>query len=304
MVITGRAIYGSINGYAKIDREGNKIWSFPGVYSLTVGDCDGDDFGNTYLVHGEYVTSGGTELKKVSPSGNLIWSKVFNLSGFRVEVGSDNQPVVCGFPNANSGGASFIKVDGDGNLIWANPDADGDYALLMHAQLIMDRFDNTYLAAGTLFEMAVCKVAADGSSAWTITMPGSYANAFTLGKDDDVYVVGGSTVKLKQNFVSSLNENKENVTNTFQLFQNYPNPFNPQTIIRYRIPLAGIVNIEIFDVEGKKVRNLLAQVQLAGEHQVIWDGRDDRANTLPSGLYVSRMLFNNNSRSMRLLLLK
>lgn len=304
MAITGRAIYGSINGYAKIDREGNKIWSFPGVNSLTVGDCDGDDFGNTYLVHGEYVTDGGTELKKVSPSGNLMWSNVFNLSGFRVEVGSDNQPVVCGFPNANNGGASFIKVDGDGNLIWANPDADGDYALLMHAQLIMDRFDNTYLAAGTLFEMAVCKVAVDGSSAWTITMPGSYANAFTLGKDDDVYVVGGSTVKLKQNFVSSLNDNKENVTNTFQLFQNYPNPFNPQTIIRYRIPFAGLVNIEIFDVEGKKVRNLLAQVQLAGEHQVIWDGRDDKANTLPSGLYVSRMLFNKNSRSMRLLLLK
>ncbi|MCU0406305.1 MAG: hypothetical protein MUE64_04910 [Ignavibacteriaceae bacterium] len=53
IVITGRAIFGSINGYAKIDLNGNHIWSYPSVSSLTIGDAEGDDFGNTYLVHGE-----------------------------------------------------------------------------------------------------------------------------------------------------------------------------------------------------------------------------------------------------------
>ncbi|MCK7520686.1 MAG: hypothetical protein MZV64_24805 [Ignavibacteriales bacterium] len=59
----------------------------------------------------------------------MIWSNVYNLAGFRVEVGSDNQPVVCGFPNQNSFGSSFIKVDSNGNLVWSNPDADSTFAL-------------------------------------------------------------------------------------------------------------------------------------------------------------------------------
>lgn len=198
IVITGRSIFGSINGYAKIDLNGNHIWSYPGVNSLTVGDAEGDDFGNTYLVHGEYVTNGGTELKKVSPTGSLIWSNVYNLAGFRVEVGSDNQPVVCGFPNPNAFGSSFIKVDGNGNVVWSNPDADSTFALLLHAKLIMDQYDNIYLAAGTLTEMAVCKVMSNGTSAWTVTMPGSYSYDFTIGNNDDIFVVGGTTVKLQQ----------------------------------------------------------------------------------------------------------
>lgn len=199
IVITGRSIFGSVKGYAKIDLDGNHIWSFPGVYSFTVGDAEGDYFGNTYLVHGEYVLNGGTELKKLSPAGNLIWSNVYsNIAGFRVEVGSDNQPVVCGFPNANTTGSSFIKVDENGSVVWANPDADSSFALLLHAKLIMDQFDNIYLAAGTLTEMAVCKVMSDGTSAWTVTMPGSYSYDFTVGNNDDIFVVSGTTVKLQQ----------------------------------------------------------------------------------------------------------
>ncbi|HMU43407.1 MAG TPA: T9SS type A sorting domain-containing protein [Ignavibacteriaceae bacterium] len=198
LVITGRAIFGSVNGYAKIDLDGNKIWSFPGVNSLTIGDSDGDEFGNTYLVHGEFITNGGTTVKKISPTGSLIWSNNYSLAGFRVEVGTDNLPVVCGFPNQNSVGSSFIKIDGNGNTVWFNPDADGTYALLLHAQLMMDQYNNIYLAAGTLFEMAVCKVNSDGTSAYTITTSGSYANAFTLGSDYSVYVVGGTTAKINQ----------------------------------------------------------------------------------------------------------
>lgn len=198
IVISARGIIGSVNGYAKINKDGNKLWSFPGVNSLTIGDLAGDDFGNTYLVHAEDVINGGTTVKKLSPTGALIWENNYTLAGFRVEVGTDNLPVVCGFPNQNSGGSSFIKIDGNGNTVWFNPDADGTYALLLHAQLMMDQYNNIYLAAGTLFEMAVCKVNSDGTSAYTITTSGSYANAFTLGNDYSVYVVGGTTAKINQ----------------------------------------------------------------------------------------------------------
>ncbi|MBK6912328.1 MAG: hypothetical protein IPH11_01080 [Ignavibacteriales bacterium] len=63
IVISARGIIGSVNGYAKINKDGNKLWSFPGVNSLTIGDLAGDDFGNTYLVHTEDVINGGTTVK-------------------------------------------------------------------------------------------------------------------------------------------------------------------------------------------------------------------------------------------------
>jgi Dockerin type I domain len=198
LAITGRSIFGSINGYAKISLAGESVWSLTGIQSLTVGDCAGDSLSHTYVVHGEYVINGGTVIRKLDAAGSTIWQETYDLSGFRVEVGTDNRPIVSGFPNVSTGGAAFIKVDEDGGLMWQALDADGrDLALLLHAHMLLDDAGNAYLAAGTLFEMAVCKVASDGSAAWTATMPGSYANAIAFGHDQrSVYVVGGATAKV------------------------------------------------------------------------------------------------------------
>ncbi len=198
IVIAARGITGSINGYAKIDLNGNQIWSLAGVNSLTVGDAAGDAFGNTYCVHGEYVSNGGTVIRKISPSGALIWSHTYPMSGFRIEVGSDNMPVISGFPNSGSGGSTFLKADTEGNQVWFVPDADGPNAFLLHAQMYIDQYNHVYLAAGTLFEMGMCKVNSDGSPAWYKTIPGSYANGFRVGSDYHVYVVGGTTARLIQ----------------------------------------------------------------------------------------------------------
>jgi len=297
IVLTGRAIFGSINGYAKIDLNGNHIWSYPGVPSLTIGDAEGDDFSNTYLVHGEYVTNGGTELKKISPTGILIWSNVYNLAGFRVEVGSDNQPVVCGFPNPNSFGSSFIKVDGDGNIVWTNPDADSSFALLLHAKLIMDQFDNIYLAAGTLTEMAVCKVNSNGSSAWTVTMPGSYANDITLGNDNNVYVVGGATAKINQSTISS-NDDGSQLTK-FNLEQNYPNPFNPTTTISFSIPSSAFTSLKVYDIIGNEVATLVNEEKPAGNYEVRFN-----ASSLTSGTYFYRLTAGSFIQTRKMILIK
>jgi PKD repeat protein len=199
IVIAGRAIYGSVNGYAKITLDGAVVWSLAGVYSLTIGDVAGDRLGHSYVVHGEYVMNGGTVVRKLSPTGAGIWALAKPSSGFRVEVGSDDRPVVSGFPNSGTGGAAFFKLDVDGTTLWTNFDADGpSYALLMHAQMRMDGADAVYLAAGTLFEMAVCKVNEDGTSAWVQTAPGGYASGFDFGRDGSVYVVGGNTARFSQ----------------------------------------------------------------------------------------------------------
>lgn len=97
-----------------------------------------------------------------------------------------------------SGGATMFAVRADGSVAWQNLNADGPLNLLLFAQFLVDASGDAYLAAGTLFDMAVCKVRSDGSNAWTLTTPGSYANAFVRGRaQNGLYVVGGNLAHLR-----------------------------------------------------------------------------------------------------------
>jgi hypothetical protein len=69
------------------------------------------------------------------------------------------------------------------------------------------------------------------------------------------------------------------------LRQNYPNPFNPKTWIEFTLDRAGMVDISVFDVAGRKIATLQQGELAAGEHQVTWNGRTDRGNPAPAGRY-------------------
>lgn len=216
IVIVGRGITGSVNGYARIDLNGNHIWALAPVFSLTTGDAAGDAFGNTYIVHTEYISNGTTQIKKLDATGNIIWDNIYGMAGNRIEVGTDNQALVSGYPNVNSFGAAFMKVDENGNQLWSNLDADGPQGLFLHALLLLDEFNNGYLAAGTLFNMAVCKVNSDGTNGWTaLTSSGGYANSMVLGKNlNSVFVVGGITARLDDETVPIVCDPPASVTFT------------------------------------------------------------------------------------------
>ena len=76
---------------------------------------------------------------------------------------------------------------------------------------------------------------------------------------------------------------------TFALLQNQPNPFNPETTLRYEIPEACQVRLEIFDMLGQRVRTLVREYQAAGSYEVRWNGLDDGGRTMASGLYFYRL---------------
>ena len=194
IVIIGRGIIGSINGYAKIDMDGNEIWSYAGVNSLTIGDAAGDLDGNTYIINGEYVVAGvqGSILTKLSPTGSALWSHTNDITGTKVEVGTDNYPVIGGFPGAGSPGVAMMKYNTTGTPLWTNLDADGpDQALLLHNIMKMDIANNIYFGAGTLFQQAVCKVNADGTNDWIALASSGYNTDFEFGNDYSLFMLGG-----------------------------------------------------------------------------------------------------------------
>ncbi len=88
------------------------------------------------------------------------------------------------------------------------------------------------------------------------------------------------------------------------LFQNMPNPFAGSTTIKYALPAAGHVKLEVFDVTGRLVSVLVDGPQAAGFQAVVWEGRDARGNEMPSGVYFYRLSLEDETRTMKMLLLR
>jgi len=89
------------------------------------------------------------------------------------------------------------------------------------------------------------------------------------------------------------------VPKEFALHQNYPNPFNPTTTIRYDLPQADSVLLEIFDMAGQKVQTLINQTQRPGQYLIPFDGR-----TLSSGVYVCKMRTTHFQQAFKMVLLR
>lgn len=68
-----------------------------------------------------------------------------------------------------------------------------------------------------------------------------------------------------------------------------PNPFNPQTTLTFDLGDAGKVQLEIFDLAGRRVSTLVKGEYGRGRHQTIWRGADDLGRALPSGSYYARL---------------
>ncbi len=68
-----------------------------------------------------------------------------------------------------------------------------------------------------------------------------------------------------------------------------PNPFRPATLLPFRLDQAGEVRIEVWDLSGRRVRALIAARLPAGDHRVLWDGRDDAGRAAATGAYFFRM---------------
>lgn len=91
---------------------------------------------------------------------------------------------------------------------------------------------------------------------------------------------------------------------SFALSQNYPNPFNPSTTIAYQLPAAERVTIEIYNVLGQRVRQLVNGYQPAGRYTLVWDGRNEAGEQVASGVYLYRMHSGSYLEQRKMTLLK
>ena len=86
---------------------------------------------------------------------------------------------------------------------------------------------------------------------------------------------------------------------SFDLLPNYPNPFNPNTVIPFTLEIGGLVQLEVFDLLGRKVATLVNEELQHGSHSFSFDG-----SSLSSSVYVYRLRQNDQVLTRYMTLIK
>jgi hypothetical protein len=115
---------------------------------------------------------------------------------------------------------------------------------------------------------------------------------------DYIYVADWSSLQILRFNPMGIDENNS-TPNSFSLSQSYPNPFNAATTISYTIPNATKINLDIYDILGRKIQTLVNDDQQPGPHHAIWNAEDT-----PSGTYFYRLKAGEKTETNRMLLLK
>jgi len=88
------------------------------------------------------------------------------------------------------------------------------------------------------------------------------------------------------------------------LYTNRPNPFSAETHIGFRLASAGPAELAIYDPAGRQVRSLISGPLSAGEHAVVWDGKDTQGHAVNAGIYFYELKTEGYTSQRKMLLVK
>ena len=104
--------------------------------------------------------------------------------------------------------------------------------------------------------------------------------------------------------VTSVEEISIQIPDKFEVSQNYPNPFNPSTKFKYALLEGRKVKVVIYDLNGRRVAELVNNYQNAGTYEVTWNGKNDSGVQVASGTYIYKIEAGNFNQVKKMVLLK
>ncbi|MBN2000553.1 hypothetical protein JW935_23595 [candidate division KSB1 bacterium] len=112
--------------------------------------------------------------------------------------------------------------------------------------------------------------------------------------------------KILEGQPSSVTEKSGSLPDRFLLGQNYPNPFNPKTCLPVYATghSQGYVSLDIYSVEGKKIRIVYNGIIAPGEHLMTWDGKTQQGKDAPAGVYLARLYRGDKSSTIKMILVR
>jgi photosystem II stability/assembly factor-like uncharacterized protein len=145
----------------------------------------------------------------------------------------------------------------------------------------------------------------DVGATWTQVHTQTAAqNDISLVTDGNGCMVGWSagttgTISKMTGVPVGISDPTNQIPSTYKLEQNYPNPFNPTTNITFALPVAGNVELKVYDLLGREVTTLVNTFVNAGTHVIPFD-----ASSLASGVYMYKINSGSFTDSKKMVLIK
>lgn len=107
-------------------------------------------------------------------------------------------------------------------------------------------------------------------------------------------------------FATEVKEEKkeESLPATFVLYQNYPNPFNPSTKIEFSLPHGAQVQLDVYNVSGKRVKRLIDKQLASGHWSILWNGEDNKGIEVASGVYFYRLKTSQYTQTRKMVIIR
>ena len=239
-----------------------------------IGDDQNGPFSDTGAAYIFFFNGSSWQLQSKLKLSNHVNGDEF---GRAVSIYGDYALV--GVPRRNesgrNSGAVFAYLREDTSWVLKDTQTAADIDSLGYFGCSVD-IDSAYAVVGSGFD-------ARGDSS-------AYQNAYVYHNENDLNLV---------HTVSSLEQDITSASK-FYLAQNYPNPFNPTTTIRYRLSVNSHVELDIYNILGKKVAQPVSDRQSAGEYTVHWN-----AKNFPAGVYFYTLTTDKGfSKTRKMILLK
>jgi hypothetical protein len=118
------------------------------------------------------------------------------------------------------------------------------------------------------------------------------------------YLSGAVINGVKYGNITNVRNSKKLDLSDFIRYDNYPNPFNSSTVISLLIPEEENVNVIVFDILGREIKKLFTGRIFNKNLRIIWNGKNDFGQDVPSGIYIYRIEINNNIRIGKMVLMR
>ena len=129
-------------------------------------------------------------------------------------------------------------------------------------------------------------------------------NRFFMVNDTLAYGVGSRLYELSGFGAQATYREDTELPKTFDLDTSFPNPFSESTTLRYSLDAPARVSLRVIDPTGRMHRSYPAEFQDPGEHQYVWDGRNDAGQKLASGNYIFLIDIGSSIEMKQVVLLK
>lgn len=263
----------------RTNQSGDTLWTnyINGMVGFTLAKIAATLDGNYIIFYSHWYYNEEEidyRLIKINPDGDTLWTRQSGINGndigYSIEQTTDQGFILCGLVDTTyTSDILIVKTDSLGGIVWQ--------------KIINGPFQYPYLQD----DEAYC-IHQTTDAGYILT---GFMNFAQYG-NNQVYIC-----KLSPDQVGL--EDGRMVIQDYSLPQNCPNPFNWQTRITFNLPQPLQVNLDIFDLGGRKVANLLNQQMPAGSHSIIWDAKD-----FASGIYFYRLQAGEYRDSRKMILVK